>query len=109
MNLVSSNRVQFYAVLGKRVWELHIVSGRFKYKEFIGKIYPTASLAPRTVPESFRRAFRDGAAVAFGDNQVNFYVTLPDAVVREIERAQTGREGGTIIITSRSRVELIDD
>jgi hypothetical protein len=102
--LISSGKVNFYAVAGQKAWRLVLSGGRLVY---------AAAKSPReiyemetaTVPVDFAAAFRRQIA-AFGRSTVTWGVTLPFQTKVSINKYVRGRQGGDLVIAADGKVKI---
>ena len=102
--LISSGKVNFYALAGKKAWQLKLANGRPVYVSVKNpsKIY---EMETATVPADYAAVFRRQVA-AFGRNTVTWGVTLPAQTAASINQLIKNREGGDLIIMPDSEVIL---
>ncbi|MGD8716189.1 MAG: hypothetical protein PVG70_16675 [Desulfobacterales bacterium] len=102
--LISSGKVNFFALAGKKAWQLKLADGRPVYVSVKNpsKIY---EMETTTVPADYAVVFRRQVA-AFGRSTVTWGVTLPAQTAASINRLIKNREGGDLIIMPDSEVIL---
>jgi hypothetical protein len=102
--LISGGRVFFYAVAGKKAWQLHLTGGRPAYVTTKSpvQIYEMESA---TVPLEYTTAFEQQVA-AFGRTAVTWGVTLPVQTTAAISRLTRGQNGGDLVIMPDGEVIL---
>jgi len=102
--LISSGKVNFYALAGKKAWQLKLANGRPVYVSVKNpsKIY---EMETATVPADYAAVFRRQVA-AFGRSTVTWGVTLPAQTAASISQLIKNREGGDLIIMPDSEVIL---
>jgi len=102
--LISGGQVFFYAVAGKKTWQLHLTEGRPAYvtAESPAQVYEMESA---TVPIDYTTAFEQQVA-AFGRTAVTWGVTLPAQTTAAINRLTRGQNGGDLVIMPDGEVIL---
>ena len=102
--LVSRKKVHFFALAGKKAWQLKLTNGRPVYiaAQIPTKIY---EMEAATVPANYAAVFSRQVA-AFGRNTVTWGVTLPDQLAASINRLIKERKGGDLIIMPDGEVIL---
>jgi Skp family chaperone for outer membrane proteins len=102
--LITLGKVKFYALTGKKAWQLHLTASRSIYSptQFPREIY---EMETSTVPIDYPRVFHRQVA-AFGRESVTWGVTLPAPMRSSINRLIKGREGGDLVIMPDGEVIL---
>ena len=102
--LISRQKVHFFALAGKKAWQLKMTHGRPVYTtvQNPSKIH---EMETGTVPGSYVAAFSRQVA-AFGRGKITWGVTLPDQTAAAISRLIKDREGGELVITPDGEVIL---
>jgi hypothetical protein len=102
--LIRRGRVSFYAIAGKKAWQLKPQNERPVYApvEFPRQFY---EMQTATVPHEYSGAFQ-GQVAAFGRTAVTWGVTLPSQTTADIHRIIENRTGGDLVITAGGEVEL---
>ncbi len=102
--LISGGQVIFYAVAGKKAWQLRFTGGRPGYisAEIPPQIY---EMETATVPIEYAAAFQQQVA-AFGRSAVAWGVTLPVQTTASINRLIKGQHGGDLVIMPDGEVIL---
>ena len=102
--LISREKVQFFALAGKKAWQLKIANGRPVYiaVKNPSKIY---EMETTTVPVAYVAGFSRRVA-AFGRGKITWGVTLPNQTSAAITRLIKDREGGDLIIMPDGEVIL---
>jgi len=102
--LVSRGKVNFFALAGKKAWQLKQADGGPVYVSVKtpSKIY---EMETSTVPEDYAAVFRRQVA-AFGRGTVTWGVTLPELTAISINRLIKDRKGGDLIIMPDGEVIL---
>lgn len=102
--LIRRGRVSFYAIAGKKAWQLKPQNERPVYVpvEFPRQFY---EMQTATVPHEYSGAFQ-GQVAAFGRTAVTWGVTLPSQTTADIHRIIENRTGGDLVITAGGEVEL---
>jgi hypothetical protein len=102
--LIAGKSVNFYALTGKKAWQLRLTRERPAYtaSSSPGRIYEMESA---TVPAAFRGAFQQQVA-AFGRSAVTWGVTLPAQTTAAINRLMKGKTGGDLVIMPDGEVVL---
>ena len=100
--LISRKKVHFFALAGKKAWQLKLANGQPVYiaVKIPSKIY---EMETTTVPVDFAAVFSRQVA-AFGRETVTWGVTLPDQTAASINRLIKDREGGDLIIMPQGEV-----
>jgi len=102
--LIYGGQVIFYAVAGKKAWQLHLTGGRPAY--IPAKIPPPIyEMETATVPREYAAAFQRQVA-AFGPGTVTWGVTLPVQTTASINRLIKGENGGDLVIMPDGEVIL---
>jgi hypothetical protein len=102
--LISGGQVSFYAVAGKKAWQLLLTGGQPGYISAKNppQIY---EMEIATVPIEYTAAFQQQVA-AFGRNAVTWGVTLPTQTRASINRLIQGQNGGDLVIMPDGEVVL---
>ena len=102
--LISGGHVSFYAVAGKKAWQLRLTGGQPGYISAKNppQIY---EMEIATVPIEYTAAFRQQVA-AFGRSAVTWGVTLPTQTRTSINRLIQGQNGGDLVIMPDGEVVL---
>lgn len=102
--LVSGGQVVFYAIAGKKTWQLRLTGGRPGYISAANpaRIY---EMEAATVPIEYTSAFEQQVA-AFGRTAVTWGVTLPAQTTASINRIIKGQNGGDLVIMPGGEVIL---
>jgi hypothetical protein len=102
--LITRKKVLFFALAGKKAWQLKMASQRPVYiaVNIPPKIY---EMETATVPAVYTAAFGRQIA-AFGRDRVTWGVTLPDQTTTSIDRLIKDREGGDLVIMPDGEVIL---
>ena len=102
--LLTLGKVKFYALTGKKAWQLHLTANRpiYSMTEMPRKIY---EMETSTVPSDFVNVF-NGQVAAFGRGSVTWGVILPAQVTSSISRLIEGRDGGDLVIMPDGEVIL---
>lgn len=102
--LISGGQVYFYAVAGKKAWQLLMTRGQPGYipVKMPVQIY---EMETATVPLEYARAF-DRQVAAFGRTTVTWGVTLPAQTTTSINRLIRGQKGGDLVIMPDGEVIL---
>jgi len=102
--LVRRGRVAFYAIAGKKAWQLKPQNERPVYVpvQIPRQFY---EMQTATVPGEYSGAFQ-GQVAAFGRTAVTWGVTLPSQTTADIQRIIEDRIGGDLVITADGEVEL---
>jgi predicted nucleic acid-binding Zn-ribbon protein len=102
--LIILGKVKFYALTGKKAWQLHLTASRSIYSptKFPPEIY---EMETSTVPIDYPRIFHLQVA-AFGRGSVTWGVTLPAQMRSSINRLIKGRDGGDLVIMPDGEVIL---
>jgi hypothetical protein len=102
--LITLGKVKFYALTGKKAWQLHLTASRSIYSptKFPREIY---EMETSTVPIDFSRVFQRQVA-AFGRGSITWGVTLPAQMTSSINRLIKGRDGGDLLIMPDGEVIL---
>jgi len=102
--LISAGQVYFYAVAGKKAWQLRLTGGRPDYVSAINpaQIY---EMETATVPIEYTTAFEQQVA-AFGRKGVTWGVTLPAQTTASISRLTKGQNAGDLVIMPDGEVTL---
>ncbi len=100
-SLIIKGDIHFFAITGKKAWQLGITGNRTVYKP---SFLPSSfyEMAPHTVPESYIKAFENAVAV-FGRN-VTWGVTLPKSIENRINLQMMGKTGGALVIQKNGMV-----
>ena len=100
--LISRRRVHFFALAGRKAWQLKVTNGRPVYVTVKNptKIY---EMETTTVPVNYVAGFSQQIA-AFGRGNVTWGVTLPDQTAAAINRLIKNREGGDLVIMPNGEV-----
>jgi hypothetical protein len=103
-DLIVRGKVNFYALTGKKAWQLLLSSGQpvFVPVELPPIIYEMES---STVPHVYSEVFRHKVA-AFGRNSITWGVTLPAKTSAAITRLIARRDGGDLLIMPDGEVIL---
>jgi hypothetical protein len=103
-SLIAGGKVNFYAVAGRKAWQLRLTGGRPAYiaSENPRQIY---EMETTTVPAEYAAAFQRHVA-AFGPGAVTWGVTLPAQTTASINRLIRGPKGGELVITPDGEVDL---
>ena len=104
-SLIKAKKVQFYAMLGKRVWHLHpsATDSHFRPSTMPGSFY---EMHAHTVPQEYLGAMRKAATV-FDAARVTWGVTLPNNTRATVDRLMAQHEGGDLVIQSDGTVTII--
>ena len=102
--LISGRKVNFYAVAGKKTWQLRLTGGR---PDYIATKNPQQiyEMETATVPIEYTAAFQQQVA-AFGPTTVTWGVTLPVQTTASINRLIKGQKGGDLTIMPDGEVVL---
>lgn len=102
--LISRQKVHFFALAGKKAWQLKMTHGRPVYKavQNPSKIY---EMEKSTVPANYVTGFNRQVA-AFGREKITWGVTLPNQAAAAINRLIKDREGGDLVIMPDGEVIL---
>jgi len=102
--LISGGQVYFYAVAGKKAWQLRLTGGQPGYLpvKMPVQIY---EMETATVPIEYARAF-DRQVAAFGRTTVTWGVTLPAQTTASINRLIRDQKGGDLVIMPDGEVIL---
>jgi hypothetical protein len=102
--LINRGKVDFYAIAGKKAWQLKIAAGRPVYisAKTPHEVYEMENL---TVPITYASAFQRQVA-AFGRDTITWGVTLPSQTISSINHLIEGRKGGDLVITADGEVSL---
>jgi hypothetical protein len=102
--LISRQKVNFFALAGKKAWQLKMTLGRLAYiaAQNPSKIY---EMETATVPADFVTGFSRQVA-AFGRDKITWGVTLPNQTAVAINRLIKDREGGDLVIMPDGEVIL---
>jgi hypothetical protein len=102
--LITGGRVYFYAVAGKKAWQLRLTGGQPGYipVKNPARIY---EMETATVPIEYTTAFERQVA-AFGRAVVTWGVMLPAQTTASINRLITGQKGGDLVIMPDGEVIL---
>jgi len=102
--LISQGKVNFYAVAGKKAWQLRLTGGR---PDYISAQNPLQiyEMDNATVPLEYATAFQQQIA-AFGRNTLTWGVTLPAQTTASINRFIKGQTGGLLVIMPDGEVVL---
>jgi len=102
--LIARGQVDFYAIAGKKAWQLKLPGGRPVYisTKFPREIY---EMETPTVPIDYASAFQKQVAV-FGRRTVTWGVILPAQTISSINQLIKGREGGDLVIMADGEVSL---
>jgi hypothetical protein len=102
--LISARQVNFYAVAGKKAWQLRLTGGRPGYisAKNPAQIY---EMETATVPIDYALAFEQQVA-AFGRSAVTWGVTLPAQTTASINRLIKGQKRGDLVIMPDGEVIL---
>jgi len=102
--LISQKKVDFFALAGKKAWQLKLANTRPVYiaVKTPAKIYEMEST---TVPASYAAVFSRQVA-AFGRSTVTWGVTIPDQTAASINRLIKQSEGGDLTIMPNGEVIL---
>ncbi len=102
--LIDSGKVNFYALAGKKAWQLHLRDGQPVYSStrFPSQIH---EMQTPTVPTEYTGAFHRQVA-AFGRTTVTWGVTLPSPTMSSINQLIKSRPGGDLIITAAGEVVI---
>lgn len=102
--LIAAGQVNFYAMTGKKAWQLRLTGGRPGYflTHNLQQIYEMQST---TVPHEYAVAFQQQVA-AFGPSTVTWGVTLPAQMTVSINRLLKGQKGGDLVIMPGGEVVL---
>lgn len=102
--LITREKVHFFALAGKKAWQLKLAKGRPVYiaAKIPSKIY---EMETATVPADYAAVFSRQVA-AFGRSTVTWGVTLPDQMAASINRLIKEGEGGDLIIMPDGEVIL---
>ena len=102
--LIARGQVDFYAIAGKKAWQLKLPGGRPVYisTKFPREIY---EMETPTVPIDYASAFQKQVA-AFGRRTVTWGVILPARTISSINQLIKGREGGDLVIMADGEVSL---
>jgi hypothetical protein len=102
--LISSGKVNFYAIAGQKAWQFMLSGGRPVYiaTKLPREIY---EMETPTVPVDFAAVFQRQIA-AFGRDTVTWGVTLPAQTTASIKKIVQGRKGGDLVITADGKVKL---
>ena len=94
--LISRQKVNFFALAGKKAWQLKMARGRPAYiaVQNPSKIY---EMETATVPADYVTGFSRQVA-AFGRGKITWGVTLPNQTAVAINRLIKDREGGDLVI-----------
>ena len=103
-SLISGEKVNFYAVAGKKAWQLRLNGGRPGYVPANNppQIY---EMETATVPIEYTAAFQQQVA-AFGPTTVIWGVTLPAQTTASINRLIKGQNEGDLVIMPDGEVVL---
>jgi hypothetical protein len=102
--LISRQKVHFFALAGKKAWQLKMTRGRPVYTavQNPSKIY---EMEKATVPVNYVTGFSQQVA-AFGRGKITWGVTLPNQTATAISRLIKDREGGDLVIMPDGEVIL---
>ena len=102
--LISAGQVIFYAVAGKKTWQLRLIDGRPEYisAENPPQIY---EMKTATVPIDYALAYEQQVA-ASGRSAMTWGVTLPAQTTASINRLIKGKKGGDLVIMPDGEVIL---
>ena len=102
--LVSRQKVNFFALAGKKAWQLKMTRGRPVYTavQNPSKIY---EMEKATVPVNYVTGFSRQVA-AFGRGKITWGVTLPDQTAASVSLLIKDREGGDLVIMPDGEVIL---
>jgi len=102
--LVSRQKVNFFALAGKKAWQLKMTRSRPGYiaVQNPSKIY---EMETATVPANYVTGFSQQVA-AFGRGKITWGVTLPDQTAAAINRLIKDRQGGELVIMPDGEVTL---
>jgi len=102
--LVSRQKVNFFALAGKKAWQLKMTRSRPVYiaVQNPSKIY---EMETATVPANYVTGFSQQVA-AFGRGKITWGVTLPDQTAAAISRLIKDRKGGELVIMPDGEVTL---
>ena len=102
--LVSRQKVNFFALAGKKAWQLKMTRSRPVYiaVQNPSKIY---EMETATVPANYVTGFSQQVA-AFGRGKITWGVTLPDQTAAAINRLIKDRKGGELVIMPDGEVTL---
>ena len=102
--LVKARKVQFYAMLGSRAWELQYIGGT---PRFVPSSKPRSfyEMHTHTVPRGYLNAMRKTATV-FDMERVTWGTTLPAPTQNQIKRLMTQHDGGDLVIQPEGKVEI---
>ncbi len=102
--LISSGKVNFYAVAGQQAWRLRLIGSRANFiaSQSPQQIYEMEST---TVPSVYSDTFKQQVAV-FGRSSVTWGVTLPAQTTTDIQHIVSSRREGEIVIMSDGKVKL---
>lgn len=102
--LIVRGEVRFYALTGKKAWQLHLNAGQpvFSPVESPREIYEMES---STVPHEYSEVFRHKVA-AFGRGSITWGVTLPARTSAAITRLIAGQDRGDLLIMPDGEVIL---
>ena len=94
--LISGGKVNFYAVAGRKAWQLRLTGGR---PDYISSKKPQQiyEMETATVPIEYAVAFQQQVA-AFGRTAVTWGVTLPAQTMASINRLIEGQKKGDLVI-----------
>ena len=102
--LISRQKVNFFALAGKKAWQLKITRGRPVYiaVQNPSKFY---EMEKATVPSNYVTGFSRQVA-AFGRGKITWGVTLPGQTAVAINQLIKDREGGDLVIMPDGEVIL---
>ncbi len=102
--LITLGKVKFYALTGKKAWQLHLNANRSIYSsaKFPREIY---EMDTSTVPLDYPKVFHRQVA-AFGRGALTWGVSLPVQMTSSINRLIKGRDGGDLVIMPDGEVIL---
>jgi hypothetical protein len=102
--LIRRGTVTFYAMAGKKAWQLQLGTGQPVYlsTQFPRQIY---EMQTATVPIEYTGVFQRQIA-AFGLDTVTWGVTLPAQTAARINRIVEGPDGGDLVIMADGKVVL---
>jgi hypothetical protein len=102
--LIGRRQVDFYAIAGKKAWQLKLVNGKPIY--FTVNI-PRAiyEMATHTVPQVYASEFHRQVA-EFGRRTVTWGVTLPEKTISSINHLIKNRQQGNLVIMADAEVSI---
>lgn len=102
--LIASGQVYFYAVTGKKAWQLRLTGGRAGYVSTKRPVQ-IYEMETATVPIEYATAFEQQVA-AFDPTAVTWGVTLPAQTTASINRLTKRQNGGDLVIMPDGEVVL---